>query len=114
MSNRYRNAFKEILCGIKATHNLLRQSSTFRDTKRLSTSDHFNRSSNLSMLKESNKHFVMNSTTEEVIIEEDILHLMQDDDLSDKRVLNSLCLTTDGNSAGTFYVSRKHNNETCI
>ncbi|KAF2880628.1 hypothetical protein ILUMI_25547, partial [Ignelater luminosus] len=113
MSNRYRNAFKEILCGIKTKHKLLRRSSTFRDT-RLST-DNFKRVSNSDALNRhsSRRQFIRNSTENDVIMEEDILQLVQSEESSTTKVFQSFCFMSEETSKRT--TARPHSNkETCI
>lgn len=113
MSNRYRNAFKEILCGIKTKHKLLRRSSTFRET-RLST-DNFKRVSNSDALNRhsSKRQFIRNSTGTDVIMEEDILQLVQSEESSTTKVFQSFCFVSEETTKRT--TARPHSNkETCI
>lgn len=112
MSNRYRNAFKEILCGIKTKHKLLRRSSTFRETRRLSQSENFKRTSDAS--RHSTRQFITNTTVNEVITEEDTLQLMQSEDSSTPKVLKSFCFTNEKNSTNKRHTAGPNDKETRI
>ncbi|KAK5644176.1 hypothetical protein RI129_008021 [Pyrocoelia pectoralis] len=61
MSNRYRSAFKEILCGLKTNHVLLR-SSTFRETRRLSHTGN-----RLDVIKKSRKSLIRDTIIDEAV-----------------------------------------------
>ncbi|KAF5280934.1 hypothetical protein FQR65_LT14921 [Abscondita terminalis] len=69
MSNRYRSAFKEILCGIKSKHKLLR-SSTFRETRRLSHSENIKFATHPDIIKHSHKQIIRGAVVDETILEE--------------------------------------------
>ncbi|KAK4887538.1 hypothetical protein RN001_003809 [Aquatica leii] len=79
MSNRYRSAFKEILCGVKSKHKLLR-SSTFRETRRLSHSENIKFATHPDIIKHSHKQVSRNIVLDETILEEGYLEtsLMHD------------------------------------
>lgn len=102
MSNRYRLAFKEILCGTKSKHKLLRRSSTLRETLRLSHSDHLTRRSSYNSPRNSHKHSLRNPVIEDIILEEDTLQLVRSENFHVNKCHKN------------YYGSAKRGNETCI